>query len=397
MQPNDRGGSGRLHDRLRIGVLSPPMLPIPPARYAGTERIVAALVDGLYRRGHQVTLFAPGDSQVDCDLVPTVPRSLWSTGYRGDLGAYLNVTLGKAWSRSTDFDIIHSHLDTTGLPFARWCPIPVVTTLHGRLDGMGHPALLDEFQDVPLVAISESQRRWAPGANWVATIHHGLDLAGAPYSYVPGGYLAFVGRIAPEKGVMDAIALARATGLFLRVAAKVYDQREHDLFDKIVAPAIDDGVVEFLGEVGPRERDELYAGALATVMLGAWPEPFGLVAIESMSTGTPVVARRAGALPEIIEHGRTGFLVDDLQEAALAVEQAGALDRRVVRQTALGRFSVERMLDDYERVYQELVGARVPTPLGVEALRAVGSGGRVRRPDRENAYPQPVASREGVG
>jgi glycosyltransferase involved in cell wall biosynthesis len=398
VQPNDRGGSGRLHDRLRIGVLSPPMLPIPPARYAGTERIVAALVEGLHRRGHDVTLFAPGDSQVECDLVPTIPRSLWSTGYRGDLGAYIGVTLAKAWSRSSDFDIIHSHLDMTGLPFARWCPTPVVSTLHGRLDGMGHPVLLDEFQDVPLVAISESQRRWAPRANWVATIHHGLELTGAPCSYVPGDYLAFVGRIAPEKGVGDAIALARATGLVLRVAAKVYDQREHDLFDQVVAPAIAEGIVEFLGEVGPRERDELYAGALATVMLGAWPEPFGLVAIESMATGTPVVARRAGALPEIIQHGRSGFLVDDLQEAVLAVDQAGGLDRRVVRQTTLDRFSVERMLDDYEHVYRELVRPYLPTPLAVQSRRAVSSGrGTQRGREQRNAYPQPVANRERVG
>ena len=383
---------------MRIGVLSPPMLPIPPARYAGTERIVAALVAGLHRRGHQITLFAPGDSQVDCELVPTVPRSLWSRGYRGDFAAYQNLTLAKAWSRSSDFDIIHSHLDTMGLLFARWCPIPVVSTLHGRLDGLGHPELLSEFEDVPLVAISESQRRWAPRANWVATIHHGLDLARAPYSSVPGDYLAFVGRIAPEKGVVDAIALARDTGLRLRVAAKVYDQREHDLFDQVVAPAIGDGIVEFVGEVGPRERDELYAGALATVMLGAWPEPFGLVAIESMATGTPVVARRAGALPEIIEHGRSGFLVDDLQEAALAVDQAGALDRRVVRQTTLDRFSVERMLDDYEHVYRELVSPHLPTRLGVESMRPVGSGSRVQRSRAQGgAYPQPVASREGVG
>jgi glycosyltransferase involved in cell wall biosynthesis len=351
-----------LDHRLRIGMISPPMLPIPPARYAGTERIVAALVEGLHRRGHHVTLFAPGDSQVDCELLPTIPVSLWSTGYRGDLGAYLNLTLAKVWAVASDFDIIHSHVDTMGLPFARWCPTPVVSTLHGRLDGMGHPALLDEFSDVPLVAISESQRRWSPRSNWVATIPHGLDLGRAPFRAAAGSYLAFVGRIAPEKGIADAVALARTTGLTLRMAAKIYDPRERALFEEIVAPAIDDRVVEFLGEVGPAERDELYAGALATLMLGAWPEPFGLVAIESMATGTPVIARRAGALPEIIEQGRSGFLVDDLQEAALAVERADALDRRQVRQRALGRFSVERMLDDYERVYAALAGIDVPTP-----------------------------------
>ena len=145
-------------DRCRVATHAP----IPPARYAGTERIVAALVSGLHRRGHRVTLFAPGDSKVECELVPTVPRSLWSTGYRDDLSAYLNLTLAKVWAASGDFDIIHSHVETLGLPFARWCPTTVVSTFHGRLDGMGHPALLDEFQDVPLVAISESQRRWSP-------------------------------------------------------------------------------------------------------------------------------------------------------------------------------------------------------------------------------------------
>ncbi|MBA2382205.1 MAG: glycosyltransferase family 4 protein [Chloroflexi bacterium] len=354
--------------RLRIGVLSPPMLPIPPARYAGTERIVAALVDGMHRRGHHVTLFAPGDSQVDCELVPTIPQSLWATGYEGDLGSYLNLTIAKAWSRAGEFDVIHSHVETMGLPFARWSPTPVVSTFHGRLDVAGHPALLDEFCDVPLVAISESQRRWSPRANWVATIPHGLDLARAPFGTTVGSYLAFVGRIAPEKGVADAVALARATGLSLRVAAKVYDRRERELFDEVVAPAIEEGVVEFLGEVGPGQRDELYAGALATVMLGAWPEPFGLVAIESMATGTPVIARRAGALPEIIEHGRSGFLVDDLQEAVLAVERATFLDRRQVRQRAVGRFSVERMLDDYECVYAAVVGVDVPRPDAAERI-----------------------------
>ena len=383
-------------DRLRIAVLSPPMLPIPPARYAGTERVVAALVDGLDQRGHEVTLFAPGDSHVNCRLVPTVPRSLWSTGYRGDLGAYLNLTMAKAWAMADEFDLIHSHLDTMGLTFARWCPTPVVSTLHGRLDGSGHPALLDEFRDVPLVAISESQRRWSPRANWVATIHHGMDLSAAPSGAVPGGYLAFVGRIAPEKGVVDAIALARATGLVLRMGAKVYDKAERDLFDLVVAPAIDEGLVEFLGELGPRQRDELLVGALATVMLGAWPEPFGLVAIESMATGTPVIARRAGALPEIIEHGRSGFLVDDLQEAVLAVERASTLDRRQIRHAAVRRFSVERMIDDYERVYRELAGAREPRLVEVAAPPAAAVALRPRSDIRETPVPV-TAGLDGPG
>ena len=174
----------------------------------------------------------------------------------------------------------------------------------------------------------------------------------------PGPYLAFIGRIAPQKGVADAIDLARSCGLRLVIGAKVYDHDERELFEQVVAPAIDEGVVEFLGEIGPVERDAVYAGALATLMLGPWPEPFGLVAIESMATGTPVIARRAGALPEIIEHQRTGFVVDDLGEARLAVERAAGLDRRRIRETTLARFSAERMVDDYERVYRTLIAER---------------------------------------
>ena len=327
----------RLDKPLRIGVISPPMLPIPPARYAGTERIVAALVDGLHRRGHRVTLFAPGDSQVECELVPTVPHSLWSTGYRGDLTSYLNLTLAKVWAASGDFDVIHSHVETIGLPFARWCPTPVVSTFHGRLDVMGHPALLDEFCDVPLIAISESQRRWSPRANWVATIPHGLDLTGAPFRRRAGDLsrASSVGSRrrrasqmpSPWRGRPDfgcASPPRSTTSASTSCSPRSSPRPSRRASSNSWARS------------GGAQRDELFAGALATVMLGAWPEPFGLVAIESMATGTPVIARRAGALPEIVEHGRSGFLVDDLQEAILAVGRAGSLDRRQVRRAGAG-------------------------------------------------------------
>jgi glycosyltransferase involved in cell wall biosynthesis len=369
-----RKTSGGTDERMRIALLSPPMLPVPPQKYAGTERIVAALAQGLHRRGHKVTLFAPGDSQVECKLVETVPRSLWSDGYRGDLAGHINVTLAKAWAMFDQFDIIHSHVDTLGLLFARLCPTPVLSTLHGRLDGAGVPALLDEFTDVPLVAISDSQRRWSAGANWMGTVHHGLPLEAAPFEPVAGNYLAFVGRIAQDKGVKEAIELARSTGRTLRMAAKVYDQSERELFDRVVAPAINEGIVEYLGEVVSRERDELCSGALATVMLGAWPEPFGLVAIESMATGTPVIARRAGALPEIIDHHQTGFLVDDLEEARLAVDRAASIDRRLVRQGAVRRFSADRMVADYERIYRLLAARRKPSREAAAGLDIVAVG-----------------------
>jgi glycosyltransferase involved in cell wall biosynthesis len=340
---------------LRIGVLSPPMLAVPPPGYSGTERVVAALVDELHGRGHAVTLYAPGDSDVKCELVPIVEKSLWATGYEGDVSSFINVGLAKAWQDHEKFDVIHSHVETLGFLFARHCPTPVVTTLHGRLDVSGIPNLLEEFNDIPLVAISDSQGRWFPDANWIATVHHGLPLDQAPFGERPGEYLALIGRVTPEKGVDEAIELARRTKMPLRLAAKVYDQHEKIHFAEVVAPAIDDGVVEFEGEVGQQERDRLYAGGLATLMLGAWPEPFGLVAIESMATGTPVIARRAGALTETVEHGVDGFLVDDLDEAALAVQRVRELDRKQIRERALERFSAARMADEYEAVYRSLV------------------------------------------
>lgn len=342
---------------LHIAVVVPPMLAVPPVSYAGTERVVANLVDELCARGHSVTLFASGDSTADCELVPVVPQSLWSIGYQGDVTPYIDLALAKAWAQHERFDIIHAHCESGGFLFARHCPTPVVTTLHGRLDTNGTPDLMAEFTDIPLVAISESQRRFLSDNNWVATIHHGLDLSAAPWRAQPGDYLVFVGRVAPEKGVGDAIELARRVRMPLKMIAKVYDEPERVLFAETVQPAIDDGVVDFLGEMGPGARDEIVAGARATVMLGAWPEPFGLVAIESMATGTPVIARRAGALTETVEHGVDGFLVDDLDEAVLATGKIDELDRTQVRRRAIERFSRARMVDEYEQVYAELLQA----------------------------------------
>jgi glycosyltransferase involved in cell wall biosynthesis len=379
------------------------MLPVPPATYAGTERVVDALVDELHRRGHRVTLFAPGDSTTPAELVPTIERSLWSQDYKGDVSAFINLTLAKVWKQRERFDIIHSHVETLGFLFARLCPTPVLTTLHGRLDHSGMPELLEEFADIPLVAISESQRRWSPEADWIATIHHGLPLERLPFNDGPGTYLAFVGRITPEKGIADAIELARRARMPLRVAAKVYDPHEHEHFAEVVEPAIKEGVVTFLGELGPTERDALYAGAAATVMLGAWPEPFGLVAIESMATGTPVIARRAGGLTETVEHHVTGFLVDDLTEAELAVRHVAELDRSTVRQKVIDRFLPGRMVDEYEAVYRRLLRRRPAETRGRQRRRSSGPSAPADHGAEEQAEPAaaivalPVASRTMSG
>ena len=358
--------------RLRIAVLSPLVLPIPPSRYAGTERVVATLVEELHARGHEVTLFASGDSEVDCELVPVVDHSLWDTGYAESGREYLDLVVGAAWQRASEFDIVHSHLEGAAFLLARHGPTPLLTTFHGRLDEPGMPERLAAFPEIPLVSISDSQRRWAPGANWIATVHHGILRRETPFSDHPGEYLLFVGRIAPEKGVGDAIALARETKLPLKIAAKAREPLELQLFEELVQPAIDEGVVEYLGELDPGVRDVAFAGALATVMLGSWPEPFGLVAIESMATGTPVIARRAGALTETVEHGTTGYLVDDLTEAALAVRQVESLDREAIRARALARFSPEVMVDAYERVYDSILSTPRRSELRAVEVEQVG-------------------------
>jgi glycosyltransferase involved in cell wall biosynthesis len=362
------------HDRpMRIALLAPPMVPVPPKVYGGTERIVGVLEAELVRRGHEVTTFAAGDSEVKGELVATIPESLWATGYQGDIGNYMVLTLARCWEQHERFDVIHSHAETLGFLFARMCPTPVVTTLHGRLDVSGIPLLLDEFRDIPLVAISENQPRWWPENNWRAVIHHGLPLDDAPFGEQPGEYLAFVGRATPEKGIAEAVELARQSEMPLKIVAKVHDPAEHEYFDEVVQPAIGDGI-EFLGELNERDRDEVLAGAYATLMLVAWPEPFGLTAIESLATGTPVIARKAGALPEIIEHGVDGFLVDDLVEAQHALTLIPSLSRKEIRERALERFSVARMVDEYEDVYRKLIVERSARSNAGDHERLASSG-----------------------
>ena len=347
---------GRNDGPLRIALLAPLVVPIPPPGYAGTERVIAALAQHLHERGHEVTLYASGDSEVPCELVPVVEEALWQNGYTGDGRQYTPMVVAAAWRDADRFDVIHSHLEGGGFVFARHGPKPVVSTLHNRLDTEGMPHLLSHFSDVPVVAISESQRRWSPEANWVATIHHGIARRESLSSERPGAYLAVVGRLTWEKGIEEAIEVARTTGIPLKIAGKAHEEVEREMLERVVQPAVSDGVAEFVGELAPNERDALLAGALATLMLGAWPEPFGLVAIESMVTGTPVIGRRAGGLTETIRHGETGFLVDDLLEAKTAIERAASLDRLAIRNYALETFSPEQMVKRYEAVYRELAG-----------------------------------------
>lgn len=379
---------------LRIAIVAPPVLPLPPPMYAGTERIVASLVLGLHARGHRVTVFAAGDSDLPCEVVPVVPRSLWSEGMTGDLSLYHQMAVARAWDEVDRFDIVHSHVDTHGFLFAQHSRIPVVTTLHRRLDVGGAADYIDLLPGVPLVAISDSQRRWNPDANWVATIHHGLDFSTTPSGSRTGDYLLLVGRLTTEKGVAEAIELATRTRRRLVIAAKAHQPDEKALFESVVQPAIDAGVVDWRGEVDGLTRDKLMVGALSTVMLGAWPEPFGLVAIESMATGTPVIGRRAGGLTETVDHGVTGYLVDDVDEAVLAVSRVGSLARDAIASMTRERFAVDRMIDAYESVYRDMV---LPHAVPDEADRQVDDArsrgdARPRGAVRERAPEELVAT-----
>jgi glycosyltransferase involved in cell wall biosynthesis len=276
-----------------------------------------------------------------------------------------------------EFELIHSHIEWYGFDWAARSRTPVVSTLHGRIDIGPTAKLLPQYPEIPLIAISERQRAFSPDQNWLATIYHGLPLDDVPQGTGSGGYLLFVGRITPEKGVDAAIEVARAAGYRLFVAAKVIDDKEIATYDRDVRPHQDSGLVNFLGEVGPPARDKLFGGATATLMMGDWPEPFGLVAVESMATGTPVIALRAGALPEIIRDRIDGFLVDSVDEAVAVVPRLADLDRNRIRADALRRFSAERMIDDYERLFVDLAAggltegdalrsnARADAPLGV--------------------------------
>jgi glycosyltransferase involved in cell wall biosynthesis len=360
-----------LHDepgrRLRIAQVAPPFLPVPPPRYGGTERIVGVLADGLHDRGHDVTVFAAGDSTVSGRLVALVPKSLWMAGKHPDVDAAMARIVDQVEAYDGGFDVIHSHLEWYGFDWAHRSRTPVVSTLHGRIDIGPTAKLIGRYPDIGLVAISERQRAFWPDQNWLATIYHGLPFDDVHLGRGSGGYLLFVGRLTPEKGVDTAVEVARAVGMPLYVAAKAIAEHELQTYRRDVKPAEDEGIVKFMGEVGPPARDRLFGEAAATLMLGDWPEPFGLVAVESMATGTPVISLRAGALPEIIRDGIDGFLVDSAEEAAAAVSKIKTLDRERIRVEALRRFAAARMVDDYERLFMDVVAATPRNTVPVKA------------------------------
>jgi glycosyltransferase involved in cell wall biosynthesis len=343
---------------MRIAQVSPLYESVPPACYGGTERVVSYLTEELVKLGHDVTLFANGESLTAAELVPVCDKSLRMAGSSEAL-AYHILMLERVFSRASEFDIIHFHIDNLHFPLVRRTQSITVTTLHGRLDLPELVPLYREFRDIPVVSISDAQRQPLQWANWQGTVYHGLPLDLYKPGDGSGGYLVFVGRISPEKRVDTAIDIAVRAGVPLKIAAKV-DKVDEEYFKEVIKPLLKHPLVEFIGEVSDSEKCELLGKAYAFIFPIDWPEPFGLAMIEAMACGTPVIARRRGSVPEVVEHGVTGLVFDDVAGGVKAVEAAGRLNRQVVRRVFERRFSSRQMALNYVSIYTSLLNKVLP-------------------------------------
>jgi len=345
---------------MRIAQVAPLYESVPPKYYGGTERVVSYLTEELVRQGHEVSLFASGDSVTKARVVAACRRSLRLDEHCVDQMAHQILMLERVFQRAAQFDIVHFHVDYLHFPLSRRQPTTHVTTLHGRLDIPDLIPLYEEFRDMPVISISNDQREPLAWANWQATVYHGLptDLYG--YHEEPGSYLAFMGRISPEKRVDRAIEIAKQVEIPLKIAAKI-DPVDKDYFESVIKPLLPDRLVEFVGEIGDAEKNEFLGNACALVLPIDWPEPFGLVMIEAMACGTPVIAYRDGAVPEVIEEGHTGFIVEELEDAVEAVRRVPELSRKRCREVFEQRFTAERMAHDYVRVYERLIKRKQDT------------------------------------
>jgi len=345
----------RCFQAMRIAQVAPLYEAVPPRLYGGTERIVAHLTDALVARGHEVTLFASGDSDTSARLVACRTQSIRMdpSPLKSDLACHLAM-IHEVYRRREEFDIIHFHVDMVHFPFFAGEAERTVTTLHGRLDLDDLPAAYARWADFPLVSISDDQRRPLPDANWAATIPHGLEAESYRFTAAPQRpYLAFLGRISPEKRPDRAIEIARRTGLKLKIAAKV-DTVDRSYFRDVVEPLLGDPLIEFIGEIGDAQKSDFLGNASALLFPIDWPEPFGLVMIEAMACGTPVIAWKCGSVPEVVEHGISGFVVDDMDQAVAAVGRLDRLNRHRVRRSFERRFTAEVMARNYLQLYWRL-------------------------------------------
>ena len=344
---------------MHIAQVAPLTEAIPPKLYGGTERVVSWLTEELIALGHEDTLYASGDSVTSAQLRAVWPRALRLDGSVRDPNALHMLMLERVYQSAGDFDFIHCHLDYYPFSLFSRQPTPFVTTLHGRLDLPEHQPVFDDFSSIPVVSISNAQRRPLPQANWVRTVHHGLPAELLLPKPIKPSYFAFLGRIAPEKRVDRAIRIAEHCGVPLKIAAKV-DKVDQDYFNDQIKPMLGNGNCEYIGEISDREKSEFLSGAIALLVPIDWPEPFGLVMIEAMACGTPVIAFNRGSVPEVVEDGLTGFVVEDVNGAIGAVDRLEHLSRAKVRRRFEERFTARRMAQDYLSAYRGLMTAAAP-------------------------------------
>ncbi len=357
---------------MKIAQVAPLYESVPPKLYGGTERVVSYITEGLVQQGHEVTLFASGDSVTRANLRPVCPKALRLQGKKiiDPLASHIRM-IEMVAREARQIDVIHFHIDYLHFPVTRRHRAAAVTTLHGRLDIPELAPLYRDFPDMKVVSISNSQRTPVAWANWVATVYHGLPSENYVPQEKPGTYLAFLGRICPEKGIDRAIEIAKRVGMPLKIAAKV-DPADKEYFDSKIRKLLRDPLIEFVGEIGDHQKSEFLGNAYALLFPINWPEPFGLSMIEAMACGTPVIAHPMGSVPEILEDGVTGCLVHNLEEAVEAVPRAGSLDRRVCRRVFEERFTDRRMCQDYLRVYEEISRpARAPSRRAAKSKKLV--------------------------
>ena len=341
---------------MNIAQVAPLYESVPPKLYGGTERVVSYLTEELVRQGHAVTLFASADSETSARLVPSSPRALRLDSECVDPLAHHFLMLEKVFEEAANFDIIHFHCDYLHLPWSRRHAVPHLTTLHGRLDLPDLVPLYREFSEVPVISISNAQRSPLPWLNWQGTVYHGLPATLYQFHSSPGRYLAFLGRICPEKGVDQAIEIAKRAGIELRIAAKV-DRVDEQYFKEVIQPLLNDPLVQFVGEVSDQDKDDFLGNALALLAPINWPEPFGIAMIEALACGTPVIAFARGSVPEVVDNCQSGFIVQTMEEAISAIGKLHLLKRQACRQTFERRFTASRMAADYVAVYSRLVDA----------------------------------------
>lgn len=350
---------------MKIAQISPLFESVPPRLYGGTERVVSVLTEGLIRNGHDVTLFASGDSKTSARLVSVCRAALRLSNVKDPYADHI-LQLSTVYDHAEEFDLIHSHADYFTFPFAQRSATPTVTTLHGRLDMPELQGIHRYYKSHPLISISHSQRAPFPFANWVDTVYHGLPMEQFRFYPEPGEYLAFLGRISPEKRPDIAIAIAQKTGIPLKIAAKVGDQ-DREYFETVIRPLIKPPLIEFIGEIGEHEKNDFLGGALALIFPIDWPEPFGLVMIESLACGTPVIARPCGSVNEILLHGRTGFVHSEIDDLVRAADRIGDISRLGCRNHVEKNFSAEKMVRRYEDAYEEVI-AFWKRPLSADEL-----------------------------